>query len=122
MEQPIRAPAPMPGQPAERLREHLAARYGIDVTAMTDLDVGVWHVARADGPGWVAGWSPARRPAEAVAGDAEILRYLAAHEFPAERCAADEPVSALDGRSVLVTEWADPVSRQQRRDAIRAAR
>jgi Ser/Thr protein kinase RdoA (MazF antagonist) len=56
-----------------------------------------------------------------VAGDAAILRYLAAHEFPAERCAADEPVSVLDGRSVLVTEWADPVPRQQRRDAIRAA-
>jgi hypothetical protein len=56
-----------------------------------------------------------------VAGDAAILRYLAAHEFPAERCAADEPVSDLDGRSVLVTGWADPVPRQQRWDAIRAA-
>jgi len=56
-----------------------------------------------------------------VAGDAAILRTLAAHEFPAERCAADEPVSVLDGRSVLVTEWADPVPRQERRDAIRAA-
>jgi len=56
-----------------------------------------------------------------VAGDAAILRCLAAHEFPAERCAADEPVSALDGRSVLVTEWAAPVPRTERRDAIRAA-
>src|SRR5580693_8396471 len=39
----------------------------------------------------------------------------------AGRCAADELVSVLDGRSLLVTEWADPVPRQQRRDAIRAA-
>ncbi len=35
-----------------------------------------------------------------MAGDAAILRYLAAREFPAERCAADEPVSVLDGRSL----------------------
>jgi Ser/Thr protein kinase RdoA (MazF antagonist) len=56
-----------------------------------------------------------------VAGDAAILRLLADREFPAERCAADEPVCVLDGRAVLVTEWADPVPRQERRDAIRAA-
>jgi Ser/Thr protein kinase RdoA (MazF antagonist) len=105
---------------AERLRSHLQARYGIDVTAMTELDVGVWRVGRADGQDWVARWFPAQRPAPVVAGDAEILRYVAAHELPAERCAADEPVSTLDGRAVLVTEWADPVPRQQRREAIRA--
>ena len=117
----IRFGSPMPGRPGERLRAHLETRYGITVDAMTELDLGVWRVGRADGPDWVARWFPARRPAEAVAGDAAILRYLAAHEFPAERCAADEPVSVLDGRSLLVTEWADPVPRQQRRDAIRAA-
>ena len=117
----IRFGSPMPGRPGERLRAHLATRYGIAVDAMTELDLGVWRVGRAEGPDWVARWFPARRPAEAVAGDAAILRYLMAHEFPAERCAADEPVSVLDGRSVLVTEWAGPVPRQQRRDAIRAA-
>jgi Ser/Thr protein kinase RdoA (MazF antagonist) len=116
----IRFGSPMPGKPAMRLRSHLEKRYGIDVTAMTDLDVGVWRVGRADGPDWVARWFPGRRPAAAVAGDAEILRYLAASDFPAERCAADEPVSDLNGRSVLVTEWADPVDRKQRREAIRA--
>ncbi len=79
---------PIFSKPAERLREHLEARYGIGVTAMTDLDVGVWHVARADGPDWVARWFPAVRTAEAVAGDAEILRYVAAHELPAERMLA----------------------------------
>ncbi|HVT70786.1 MAG TPA: phosphotransferase, partial [Trebonia sp.] len=103
-----------------RVRSHLAARYGIDVTAMTELDACVWHVGRADGPDWVARWFPARRGA-AVAGDAAILRYLEAQGFPAERCATDEPVSDLDGRPLLVTEWADPVPRRQRRDAIREA-
>jgi Ser/Thr protein kinase RdoA (MazF antagonist) len=88
---------------------------------MTDLDVGVWRVGRADGPDWVARWFPSRRPAEAVAGDAEILRYVAAHEFPAERCAAEDSVSVLDGRPVLVTEWAGPVPRRERREAIRGA-
>jgi Ser/Thr protein kinase RdoA (MazF antagonist) len=117
----IRFGSPMPSRPAERLRSHLEARYGIDVAVMTDLDVGVWRVERADGPDWVARWFPARRSAEAVAGDAEILGYVAAHEFPAERCAADEPVSALDGRAVLVTEWAGPVPRRERREAIRGA-
>jgi hypothetical protein len=36
------------------------------------------------------------------------LGFEAEHDFPAERRAAAEPVSALDGRSVLVTEWAEP--------------
>jgi Ser/Thr protein kinase RdoA (MazF antagonist) len=117
----IRFGSPMPGRPGEHLRAHLETRYGITVDAMTELDLGVWRVGRADGPDWVARWFPARRSAEAVAGDAAILRYLATSEFPAERCAAVEPVSVLDARSVLVTEWADPVPRQQRRDVIRAA-
>jgi len=117
----IRFGSPMPGRPGEHVRAHLETRYGIAVDGMTELDLNVWRVARADGPDWVARWFPARRPAEAVAGDAAILRYLAAHGFPAERCADDEPVSVLDRRSVLVTEWAAAVPRQQRRDAIRAA-
>jgi Ser/Thr protein kinase RdoA (MazF antagonist) len=117
----IRFGSPMPGRPGERLRAHLETRYGIRVAAMTELDLSVWRVGRVAGPDWVARAFPARRSAEAVAGDAAILRYLAARGFPAERCAADEPVSVLGGRAVLVTEWASPVPRHQRRDAIRAA-
>ena len=56
---------------------------------------------------------------------AAILRLPGGARVPAaERCAADEPVSVLDGRSLpRTTEWADPVPRQQRRDgsARRAA-
>ena len=77
---------------------------GVRAETMTDLDVGVWRVGRADGPDWVARWFAPRRPA-AAAGDGEILRYLAEHDFPAERV-ADAPVSVLGGRPVLVTEWA----------------
>ena len=64
----IRFGSPMPSQPAQRLRSHLEAMYSIQVETMTDLDVGVWRVGRADGPDWVARWFPARRPAEAVDG------------------------------------------------------
>jgi hypothetical protein len=117
----IRFGSPMPSQPAQRLRSHLDAVYGTTVEAMTDLDVGVWRAARADGPDWVARWFPPRRTAEAVTGDAEILRYLAEHDFPAERVPDAAPVSVLGGRPVLVTEWAQPVPRDQRREVIRAA-
>jgi hypothetical protein len=65
----IRFGSPMPGRPGERLRAHLETRYGITVDAMTELDLGVWRVGRAEGPDWVARWFPARRAAEAVAGD-----------------------------------------------------
>jgi Ser/Thr protein kinase RdoA (MazF antagonist) len=40
-----------------------------------------------------------------VEGDAEILRFLASHDFPAERLAHDEPVSVLNGSGVIVTEF-----------------
>ncbi len=87
---------------------------------MSELDLGVWHVKRSDGPDWVARRFPARRSVAAVRGDAEILEYLATQNFPSERCAADEPVSELDGRAVLVTEWVEPVPSHQRREAIKA--
>src|SRR3984957_8391652 len=88
-----------PGALAPRLRSHLRAAYGIRVTSMTELDDGVWLVARPDGPDWVARWFSPARPAEAVAGDAEILEFLAEHDFPAEQCADASPVSVLDGRA-----------------------
>jgi len=46
----IRFGSPMPGRPGERLRAHLQTRYGITVDAMTELDLGVWRVGRANGP------------------------------------------------------------------------
>jgi Ser/Thr protein kinase RdoA (MazF antagonist) len=69
------------------------------------LDVGVYRVARADGPDWVARVFPAARPLSAAEGDAQVLRALAAGGFPAERCPVESPVSVLDGQPVLVTEF-----------------
>jgi hypothetical protein len=42
-----------------------------------------------------------------VEDDADILRFLASHDFPAERLAHDEPVSVLDGGGVIVTEFVE---------------
>jgi Ser/Thr protein kinase RdoA (MazF antagonist) len=91
----------------DALGDHLARRYGIEPTALIELDVDVVRVDRADGPSWVARIFPRERPLEAVAGDASILAALERAGFPAERCAARDSVSSLDGRGVLVTGFVD---------------
>ena len=94
----------------EQLLAHLRDRYGIDATAATRLSVHktyVFRIDRRDGDPWVARAFPRERPASGADGDASILRFLAAQDYPAERCAADDPVSDLDGSAVLVTRFAD---------------
>jgi len=95
------------GVATERLPSHLEERYGISVASVAGLDVGVLRVERRDGPSWVARVFAARRPIEAVEGDARILRALESARFPAERCAHAEPTSTLEGQGVLVTEYVD---------------
>jgi aminoglycoside phosphotransferase len=109
--------APRPA--ARRIEEHLRTRYGIDVSALTELDLGVFRADRADGAAWVARVFPATRPGSATAGDARILRVLEDHGFPAERVATAEPLSDLDGQAVLVTEFVPGVPRADRAAAIR---
>jgi Ser/Thr protein kinase RdoA (MazF antagonist) len=103
------------------LPAHLSATYGIEVAQIAQLDLGVYHVDRADGPGWVARMFPLSRPRRHADGDADVLRTLATLDYPAERLAADEPVSVLEDQAVLVTEYMTQVPRQERRDAIVAA-
>ncbi|MGD0833769.1 MAG: phosphotransferase [Candidatus Dormibacteria bacterium] len=90
---------------AGTLPAHLEREYGIQVSGVTELDVGVVRVDRQDGPSWVARVFPADRPLEAVEGDARILSALQRQGFPAERCASPHPVSVHEGQGVLVTEW-----------------
>jgi Ser/Thr protein kinase RdoA (MazF antagonist) len=116
----IRFGSPLAGRSdVARLQSHLESRYGIQVAQVSELDAGVFRVDRRDGPSWVARRFPPARPAAAAAGDGEILRFLAEHDFPAERCAAPEPVSVLDGQGLLVTEYVGAVPREDRRAAIR---
>jgi hypothetical protein len=103
------------------LRAHLEKRYGIHITSIAPIDddpetrpSGSWvgHypwtlvVKRADGPPWIARvFSSAADTVGRVEGDAEILRFLASHDFPAERPAQDSPVSVFEGSGVIVTEY-----------------
>jgi Ser/Thr protein kinase RdoA (MazF antagonist) len=92
---------------AEALPAHLERRYGIRVTATTKLDAGVLKIEQHSGPAWVARMFVIGRPVERAEGDAGALRFLERCRFPAERCAHPEPVSSLDGRTVLVTEFVE---------------
>jgi Ser/Thr protein kinase RdoA (MazF antagonist) len=90
---------------ADALPAHLEGTYGIRVTGMTRLDVGVFRVEHDGGPPWVARMFLTARPMARTQEDAEVLRFLERRQFPAERCAHPQPVSALGGRAVLVTTY-----------------
>lgn len=98
---PTRLQAPS----TEGLADHLAACHDVEVTGLTELDLGVFRVQRAEGEPWVARVFPAARPLAAAEGDAAILRGLARAGFPAERCATEAPVTELSGQGVLVTTF-----------------
>ena len=89
----------------DTLPAQLEARYGIQVARLTELDLGVYRVGRRDGPDWVARVFAADRPLAAAEGDAALLRRLEQQQFPAERCAAREPVFTHEGQGVLVTRY-----------------
>jgi Ser/Thr protein kinase RdoA (MazF antagonist) len=108
------APRPDP----DRIAAHLRDSFGIEVSGLRQMDLGVFHVRRADGPDWVARVFPPIRPYSATAGDAEILQALAEQGFASERAAVPDPISVLDGHSVLVTEFAAGVAGPERRAVI----
>ena len=91
---------------ADRLLAHLAERYGIDAVGATRLSVHktyVFRIDRHDGEPWIARAFPPARPRRGIEGDAAILRFLERQGYPAERLPVEDPVSDLDGSSVLVT-------------------
>jgi Ser/Thr protein kinase RdoA (MazF antagonist) len=103
----------------DRIAGHLQARHGITVSGLAELDLGVYRVDRAEGPAWVARVFPTVRDESEAAGDAEILGLLERRGFPSERVATAEPLSVLDGHTVLVTEFVPGVARAERSAAIR---
>ena len=102
-------PARMFHQPVgERLVAHLREHYGIDAVAATKVSQHhdhVFRVDRGDGEPWIARAFSRVRPLAGVEGDAAILRYLDRHDYPAERLATDDAVSAFDDSNVLVTRF-----------------
>src|ERR1700690_809429 len=95
---------------AERLLVHLRDRYGIDPVSAPQLSVHKSYVVRIDrndGSPWIARAFPPARPRAGVEGDAAILGFLERQDYPAERLAADDAVSDLDGSAVLVTRFVE---------------
>src|SRR2546421_9515069 len=91
----------------ERLLAHLRDRYCIDAVTATQVSVhraDVFRIDRTDGDPWVVRAFPPARPPAGADGDAAILRFLARHDYPAERLAVDDAVSDFEGSSVLVTQ------------------
>lgn len=106
---------------AEELRAHLAERYGFRAHTLFNFDQDVVLLRRDGGPSWVARVFGPERPLAAVEGDAAALMWLASQDYPAERCATEDPVSSLGDCSVLITEAVPTVPRAARRTAIKDA-
>jgi len=105
----------------DQLSAHLEARYGLQITSLASIDDdpktrprGSWpghypatlRLKHKDRPPWIARIfsSPADR-VDRVEGDADILRFLAEQQFPAEKLAHPETVSVLNGSGIIVTEF-----------------
>lgn len=94
----------------ERVLAHFRDRYRIDAVAATKTSVHkswVFRIDRTDGAPWIARAFPPARPRSGAEGDAAILRFLEGHGFPAERLAADDAVTEMDGSTVLVTRFVE---------------
>lgn len=101
-----------------QLPAHLHESYGVTITHVHELDLGVFAVEHAESPSWIVRVFPAERAVEQAQGDAEILELLAALDYPAERAVTAAPVSTLQGQAVLVSELVPSVPRSERRSTI----
>jgi Ser/Thr protein kinase RdoA (MazF antagonist) len=99
----------------DTLPAHLEKTYGITVTKMSQLDVGVFRVDRGNnGPPLVARLFSAARSYAAAEADLAVLRYLAELEFRSERPFGDGPLTSHEGQAVLVTEFVKPAAKAKR--------
>jgi Ser/Thr protein kinase RdoA (MazF antagonist) len=102
-------------QGVETLPAHLEETYGIAITKVSRLDVGVFRVDRSDkGTPLVARLFSKARPYAAAAADLAALRYLAEVEFPSERAFGDDALTSHEGQAVLVTEFVKEVAKAMR--------
>ena len=93
---------------ADRLIVHLRDVCEVDVAQLTRPQPWcpfVYRIDHAHRSPWIARIFPGVVPLERVRGEAELLRLLEAHGFPAERLASADPISSLDGCTVLLTRF-----------------
>ncbi|MGH9917702.1 MAG: phosphotransferase enzyme family protein [Nitrososphaerales archaeon] len=99
----------------DTLPAHLEKTYGITVTNVSQLDVGVFRVDRSDeGTPLVARLFSAARSYAAVEADLAVLRYLAKIDFPAERPLGGGPLTSHNGQALLITEFVKEVPKAKR--------
>jgi len=99
----------------DTLPAHLEQTYGITVTKVSQLDVGVFHVERADEEkSLVARLFSAARPYAAAEADLAMLRYLAEIGFPAEQPFTSGALTSHEGQAVLVTEFVKEAPKAKR--------
>jgi Ser/Thr protein kinase RdoA (MazF antagonist) len=105
----------------DALPEHLAGAHRIAARSITELDVGVFRVDRADGGPVVVRVFSGERPLADAEADLAVLRHLAGLGFPAERPFDGAPLSELRGQPVLATGFVRgaPKSRQPRYPIVR---
>ena len=99
----------------EDLPAYLEDAYGIAVTKLTQLDVGVFRVDRSDKAApLVARLFSAARSYAAAEADLAVLRYLAEINFPAERPFGEGALTTHEGQALLVTEFVKQVPKAKR--------
>ena len=98
----------------DTLPAHLEEVFGVAVSKVQQLDVGVFRVDRLQGTPMVARLFSARRAHAAVLGDLAVLEQLRAAEFPAERPFGPGPLTIHDGQSVLVTHFVRGAAKSDR--------
>jgi Ser/Thr protein kinase RdoA (MazF antagonist) len=100
---------------ADTLPAHLENSYGIAVTKVSQLDVGVFRVDQVgEGPSLVARLFSAARPYAAAEADLAVLRYLAETGFPAERPFGNGTITSHEGQALLVTEFIREANKAKR--------
>ncbi len=102
-------------QGLDTLAAHLEATNGFRVAKMSQLDVGVFRIDRADkGFPLVGRLFSVARPLSAARADLDVLRYLAGIDFPAERPFDGEALSTHEGQALLLTEFVREVPKAKR--------
>jgi Ser/Thr protein kinase RdoA (MazF antagonist) len=99
----------------DELPAHLEETYGITVTKVSQLDVGVFRVDQSSkGTALVVRLFSQARSYAAAEADLAVLRHLAEIGFPAERPMGARALSSHQGQAVLVTEFVKQVPKAKR--------
>jgi Ser/Thr protein kinase RdoA (MazF antagonist) len=88
------------------LSAHLSTYYNTGISQISELDLNVFRVDRADDPSWVARVFSPTHPLSVLLEHVEILGFLEQQNFPSERLAHSDPISTTStGYQVFITNF-----------------